>query len=427
MYSQRVVGKTLDKLCATFKVSGVRRHSVAEVEEWIARLLDAEPPAKSTVPSRRLTPEEEAFILNELILFKADFEYAASRYFYCSVEGAGIKRMYPLFDSQKLTLAEVARIEEEIEDSQLAEGILINTLKARRLGMSTLAQAMLWHRVVSQTFLQGVVASDVPSQSSYTISIGKMMYDGLPWWLKPGLRAFSNTYPEEYEFVTGSHIWCHAGQSVRGMVGERGQIGRGKGPSIIHLTELATWDDTSQIDSALLPTIPYSPRALAVFESSPRGRNNWWHTHWTTCMKGSGRFRPVFIPWYAEPRKYSRPAPPGWSPADTTLAHARRCEEQGPRWLHASRVSLTREQLFWYESTRAYYEEKDKLSDFLQEYAADPEECFVFSGRTLIPLAVLQGIQDRARAPLAAFEIAPQMDVEKARLMEERLGPEAGR
>jgi len=421
VYSLRISALSASRLAETFHVAHLSEHTIAEVEEWTERLADAAPPPKGDgSPTRELASEERAFILNERIVTKASFEYWASRYAFCSVEGAGIKRMYPLFDSQMLALQEFARIEERIADNQLAEGILVNALKARRLGMSTLAQAAVWHRLTTQTYLQAVTASDVPAQSSYTFGIGKLMFEKLPWWLKPQLRAFSNTFPEEYELATGCHVWCHAGDSKRGMEGERGQIGRGKGPSIVHLTELATWDDTGQIDSALLPTVPYSPRALVFFESSPRGRNNWWHKHWLVSMAGHGRFTPIFIPWYAEPRKYRKPAPPDWTPSETTLAHARRCEEQGPRWLHRERVDLTREQLYWYEGTRAYYEAKDTLGDFLQEYAADPEECFVFSGRSLISVEVQQRIQDGMRPLAAAFEIAPLMDVEKAKVLEGR-------
>jgi hypothetical protein len=123
-------------------------------------------------------------------------------------------------------------------------------------------------------------------------------------------------------------------------------------------------------------------------------------------MSGKSRFTPIFIPWYAEPRKYRRRPPEGWRPKDTTLNHARRCEEQGARWLHHP-VRLTKEQLYWYEFTREDYEGQDALSDFLQEYAADPEECFQYSGRGLVPVKVQQEIADAARPLLAGLRIIP--------------------
>src|SRR3990172_8144814 len=148
MYSPRISALSAERLAETFHVAPLAEHTIAEVEDWTERLADAAPPAKGDgSPTRELAREEHAFILNERIVTKASFEYWASRYAFCSVEGAGIKRMYPLFDSQVLALQEFARIEEQIADSQLAEGILVNALKARRLGMSTLAQASVWHRL----------------------------------------------------------------------------------------------------------------------------------------------------------------------------------------------------------------------------------------------------------------------------------------
>jgi hypothetical protein len=76
-------------------------------------------------------------------------------------------------------------------------------------------------------------------------------------------------------------------------------------------------------------------------------------------------------------------------------------------------VTLTRDQLYWYESTRRYYEAKGSLTDFLQEYAADPEECFVFSGKSLIPVDVIQRITDQSRSLVAGLEIAPLRDIER--------------
>ncbi len=674
MYHPSIIASRLDALCEAFHLSSVREHSIPEVEEMCQRLASAAPAKDSTSPSRPLAKEEVAFIQNELVLTKASFPYWGSRYCYVSVEGAGVKRMYPLFDSQEIVVEELGRVEKEVADNQLAEGILLNFLKARRLGLclapetrvltadfrwlpvgelvpgtvlvgtdenigggrgsarrlrrcvveavretrafayrltldtgrilvasaahrflwrstqdtlrwrrvdemrvgdqlrtitqvwertdsddgwfggmldgegslrgrrhaggseicvaqnpgpvmdrvlaylgrnsftfhvdkkkpedrrkglwkavvnrtneifeilgrtrptpfvnatwwegkefpgkhcgwkptvitkieklgvrrlidlqtstltfiaegvvshnSTISQAAILHRLTTQTGLRAMTGASTPDQTTgVNWAIAKLIYERLPWFLKPALLSYSNTFPERYEFANGSALFTGAGKAMSGTGGDRGDIGRGGGFSLLHLSELARWEDTQQIDSALLPTVPYSPRALVFFESSPRGRNNWWHKRWQVSLEGKGRFHPVFIPWYAEPRKYRKVPPADWSPKESTLAHARRCEEQGPRWLRRSSLSLTRDQLYWYETTREYYEAMDELSDFLAEYAADPDECFVFSGKSLVPLLVLQRIADQARPLLTKLEIAPRMDIERLRLQGER-------
>jgi hypothetical protein len=411
VYSERIVAKRLDAMCAAFGLKTVKEHAPGEIDEWTKRLSDARGPKGEVL--RDLAQEEQAFVRNELVFTKCSYRYWAERYSYCSKQGAGITRMFPLMDSQSAILGEMGRVEDaaaEREDEG-AGGIMVNVLKARRLGASTLAQSLVTHRLTTQTYLDAICASDVPEQSSYTIQMHRLMMSKLPWWLKPGLQSFKNTYPQTYDYRNGSRYWCHAGVSNRGVEGDRGQMGRGKGISVCHLTELSTWEDTDQIDSALLPTMtPPHSRVLAIFESSPKGRSNWWHEHWETCVQGLGYFAPIFLPWYAEPKKYRRAVPEGWRPLPSTVAHARRCEEQAPRWIHRP-AALTKEQLFWYESSRAYYERKDKLGDFLQEYAADPDECFVFSGKSLFPLDVIQRVEDQRKPLMAALEVMPLMDM----------------
>ena len=77
-----------------------------------------------------------------------------------------------------------------------------------------------------------------------------------------------------------------------------------------------------------------------------------------------------------------------------------------------SKVSLTRRQLYWYERKREAYEAKDMMNAFLAEYAADPDECFTFSGRTLISPMIIQRCVDQARGVAGVFEVGALMDLE---------------
>lgn len=405
MYHPRVVAKNLELLSAQF-LSGhlPPERTIEEVDSFTKQLEDAAD--KDGRPLRQLSMEEQAFITNELVWSKVSYRYWAERYAYCSMEGAGIKRMFPLFDSQELILLELGRLELARWENQEQEGLLVNLLKARRLGASTFSISGIVHRQTLQTHLDAMLAADVPAQSSYNFSIYRLMYERLPWWMKPKISSKGFTFPEHLEFDNSSRVDVRSGKGLRGTEGERGDIGRGMGLPLVHLTELTKWEATEQIRQALLPAIPYSPRALVFFESSPRGRGTYWHNHWLHAMSGKGRFSPIFIPWYAEPKKYRRVPPPNWRPKETTLTHARRCEDQGARWLHHP-VRLTKEQLFWYEFTREDYEGQDGFADFLQEYAADPEECFQYSGRGLVSPMAQQEILDAAKPLAAGLRIIP--------------------
>lgn len=413
MYSEKVVHARRERVETAIKRQ-LRVHSVDYCQEMVERLADCR--GEKDIEVRKPTDEEVKFIQNELYMTKLSFTYWAERYAWISNKGIGIRRMYPLLESQNLILSEAGRLEEETFFVELGreDGILILLLKARQLGGSTLAQAMLTHRVTTQDNINSLTASDVPESSGYIYGMFERILDNLPWWLKPKHTSRSTTFPQEIEFDGGSIVWTGAGKSVRGVQGKRGQLGRGKTIGCAHLSELSTWEDTEQINASLLPTMHPNPRLLAVFESTAKGRNNWWHRQWQSSVNKIGRFTPVFIPWYAEKNQYRKTPPVDWLAADTTVAHAKHCEKSGERWVHR-KVELTRDQLYWYEETRKVFVAEDRLSDFFEEYAADPDSAFQFSGRSIFGTAILERIERQMRQPVSLLDVGPMREIQRAR------------
>lgn len=411
MYSQKVVAHRREAFEKKLKRE-LKEFTPSQCEAMVARLAECRNDKDEEV--RKPTEEEVKFIKNELYMTKLSFTYWAERYAWISDKGIGIRRMYPLLESQNLILAEFGRQEEESVFGEREDGILSLLLKARQLGGSTLAQACLTHRVTTQDNINGLTGSDVPDSSGYLYGMFERILDNLPWWLKPEVSSRSSTFPQEIEFDGGSVVWTGAGKSVRGTVGKRGQLARGKTIGICHLSELSTWEDTEQINSSLMPTLHANPRLFVCFESTAKGRNNWWHRQWEASMKGIGRFTPIFIPWYAEEKQYRKTPPVDWVPAESTLLHAKHCEATGQRWVRR-KVRLTRQQLYWYEETRKVFESEERLSDFFEEYAADPESAFQFSGRSIFNSAVLERIANQMRQPVSLLDVGPMREIQRAR------------
>jgi len=407
MYSPKIVRAAVVKLEEAYKRE-LREYTTDECAEFNDRLSDAF--AEKGQQIRAFTAEEQAYIENELLMTKASWEYWAQRYCRINKDASTIAPMYPLLPSQEFILKKIGKLEEKIYEGEREDGILLNLLKGgRQIGGSTVAESILAHRSTTQNNLFGLIAADVPAQSAYLFDMYARMIDGLPPWLRP--EILEKVKDTEIKFDGGTNVWVGSGKSARGTTGQRGQLGRGKTLSIGHLSELSTWEATDQIQGALLPTIPRSPRVFFMFESTAKGRGGWWHEHWLKSRKNIGRFVPIFIPWYAEPKKFSLTAPEGWVAKETTLAHAKRCEMTGGKWVDGE-VRLTKDQLFWYETTRNDYEESGQLSTFLEEYgAADDDECFQFSGKTIFGAAVVQRIQDAARPVAGALEIKPMRDI----------------
>lgn len=381
-------------------------------------------------PTRRLTPEEDAFVAGERLLGKIDFRYWAERYAFINAGGTQLQRLTPLWETQEIALGELARLQEERLASGHPDGLLLNVLKARQGGISTLGAALNTHRVITQTHIRALLASDVPDNSGSEGLFG--MYErivaNLPWWLAPRERFHAKN--QHIIFESGSQILVESGKSMKGGLqekgGSKGQLGRSKTFSVVHLTELSTWEAPEQIDDSLMPAVPRSPRTLGIKESTAKGRHNWHHEDWLIGERGKGRWRNVFIPWYAEETKYWLPAPVDWVPSEDTLLEARKAAEAGPRYLHRE-VTLSRNQLYWWEETRAAYAAKGQLARFLEEFASDPESCFQASGRSIFTLDQLQYLKRLTRPMIDCWSVAPAMILSQERAAEIRELQEARR
>jgi len=387
---------------------GTCRAMVAELD----RLYD---PVKGRL-SRPHTKDEARFILHEQLRTAVDFRYWAERYGIINQDGQRIGPLYPLWESQEFFLDRLATVQESRRRTGHPDGIFINTLKARQLGISTITEALGVHRTTTQPHFRWLIASDVPenSGSEGMFGIAEHYLSHLPYWLVP--REIGHKKDQHVFFATGARILVESGKSMKGGLqdqgGTKGQIGRSRTYGGAHLTELSTWERPEQIDDSLMPTFPESPDTLVVCESTGKGFN-WWSDHWDAAAHGQDpRFSGgnVFIGWYVEKQKYWLPPPAHWSPLISTLEHARKVEREAPRWM-GRKVTLSRAQLYWWETHRALAEAKNELARFLEEYPATPQEAFQFSGKSVFPLPVRERIDNQSRPIMDVWEVRVAAEV----------------
>lgn len=370
-------------------------------------------------PTRSLTPEEDRFIANERLLCKIDYRYCAERYHKIRGEN-GLQSIHPFFEPQEIVLRRLAQLQLERRDTGHPDGLLANILKARQEGISTLAQSLVAHRVTTHTHVNALTASDVPENSGSEGIFGKfeLVIDHLPWYLRPATKFHKKD--THWVFANGSWMNVESGKSMKGGLqdqgGAKGNLGRSRTYTVLHLTELSTWERPEQIDDGLLPAVPRSPRTLALKESTAKGRHNWHHEDWLEAVRGDGhgavggRFIAIFLPWYALAKNWL-PAPAGWLPDPSTVAHAKKAEQEGPKWLGRP-CRLSKDQLYWYEQTRGDYLRKDMLAKFLEEQAADPEECFQHSGRSIFGIEALQYLESLAHPMIDCWSVNVARDLE---------------
>lgn len=351
--------------------------------------------------SRLLTRDEQSFILNEQILAKLDCNYFLPRYATLvrdGIAGGGLGKL-SLWESQKLLMDVIEKAEqEEWEKSQRGEpsdGILICDHKARQIGHTAIGRAILMHRLLFWGHTRGTSASVDEDKVQELYDRDKLLWENLPLYLKP--KLLFDVKNEHLRFdLTQSFLLYQQSNKVS-------SLGQGRQFNVAHCTELSEYLFPERVEVDFFPTLPQSWRTFCLLESRANGRGNWWHRFSELCRQGrKPRWRYCFIPWYAEPKKYLRTPPVNWKPSEVAMLHARHVHDTSREFVGKD-VYLTREQLYWWESTRKEYQESGSLNYFLANYCCTPEESFQHSGISAFPTEFLEKSRLGAAASKGTF------------------------
>lgn len=404
MYSPKVIQRNTHGL-------DLRYHSLAEVERAIAHFNsiarfddDGDWTGEYTRP---LDKDELAFQRNEALLCKWDFNYASSRY-------ARImdwtKRLVPFTPN----LAQRIKLDIYSELEERGVALVIQALKARQLGSSTLDELIVWHRVTFRPHTEAIVGSSDPEKSAKMFGMVERAWKHTPFWLKPECTKYSRG--EFYEFGNvDSSVSIQHGTQFSG-------IGRGTTPSVAHLSEIVDYDEPEQlIDASLLRALHEHPEAYISLESTANGRGDWWHKTWVAnkenVANGMAKMYPVFLPWFVGRDIYptetwlrARPVPPAWEPQDSTIQHAVRAADYVSRTPLLKRYlgeswTMPVEQMWWYEVERKWALQKNELNIFLSECPASDDEAFQSRTGSIFPIEIISDRREATTLPKWALSI----------------------
>lgn len=359
---------------------------------------------------RPLTATEQRFITNERTLCALDFRHYWLPYY------ARIINWQKQPTSFTPNVAQQIVMDLWAEDERGGRAIWMQQLKARRLGVSTISELNVCHRFQFQAYSNNVVASADPQKTLEMAGMIKFCLEQQPWWLLPRVTKIKSAIPVEFGDIHTT-LAIQAGNQFTG-------VARGSAPNVVHLSELCEWDDADNlVDGALLPAIIDNPDVFGILESTAKGPG-WWKTTWEQNKRdwgrGTGRIRPVFLPWYVGTDIYptpadllKRPIPPDWIPSDRTIRHAERAREYvltNPLLFeHLAKSDrhwqMPRAQMWWREMGYQTAQEKKTLHIFLAEYCADDFEAFQVQQNPLLDQEIIISYQERTRQPKAVYTI----------------------
>ncbi len=404
MYAQSVINRRLERAAKKLGFEP-EHHSISACRsavEALNTLVDTEGGLK-----RPLRPDEIKWVRNERAVSQCDFRYWITRYCYIK-DWTDRPVLFTPNIAQEIKLDIWAMLE--------GSGRSVTEMdeKARQLGVTTLTELAVAHRVQHYPFVNAVVGSADPEKSLKMAGIMEFAWQMQPWWLLPRTTKYNSG--ELIEFGgQNSGVSIQHGAQFSG-------ISRGSTPTVAHLSELVDFKNPEQlVDASLLRAMHESPFLFLVLESTARGRHNWWHTTWEYSKEnwkhGRARFYPVFLPWFigrdlypTETWIHSRPIPRDWRPAGLTKQHAERAKQyvEANQYLRkhlGDGWEMPVDQMWFWEVTRAEYAAKNELSQFYSEMPADDNEAFQSLHNSAFNTEVIQIYRERTRNPLQVYGI----------------------
>jgi len=392
----------------------IQRHSidqVAQANAHIEAIFDEE--GKQTRP---YTVAEVRWIRNERALCRCDFVYWATRYGFIIDWLGQLVRFNPNV-AQLMALDVFA----ELEFMDIA--ILVQALKARQLGVTTLAELIVLWKTIFFPRTNSLVASSDPDKSAQMAQKMELCFENQPFWLVPEITSYHQGELIEFK-KQNSAVSIQHGTQMSGMA-------RGATPTTFHLSEVCDYrNPEGLIDAALLRAVHDSPWVFGLLESTASGRNNYWHNKWKFNIENwplrKSRLCPMFLPWYVGTDLYptetwirARPIPPRHEFPEIVRKHANRAKEyvqsgQNPlitKYLGA-RWEMPPEQMWFWEVTRNEYASTKKLNDFYAELCADDIEAFQSSNVSVFDAELLSEFRESRRPPVGVYGIrAPQSEI----------------
>lgn len=265
--------------------------------------------------------------------------------------------------------------------------IRIIELKSRKLGFSTLVEAILFALCHHYPERQGLIVSHRKDSTEAVFRMTQRFIKGLEdAERKPleggkpmkGVIQYKEPHSSRIEIMTAGG----------------GEIARGLTPQYNHYSELAFWPDDEITWTAAETAVPKGVAdTLLIVESTANGPQGVFFTLWGKAKKFDTPFQRYkylkemgsragwiadFSSWVNDPEAEIEP-PIGWEPQEETLKFS---EQYGP---------FTPRQMCWVE----HVVDQDFLGNwekFHQEYPANPELAFLFSGYPLFDQVKLKAL-----------------------------------
>lgn len=275
-----------------------------------------------------------------------------------------------------LVLKSIQRRMGEIELEELVRYGMARlfSLKGRQGGITTDQQGRNLHAIWSCPGAKCLTLTDNQKRTDATFEITRFAIEKAPHELLPRMGPAGT---REISFpALNSIFWTGTAGAT--------EVGRGLTLKRLHGSEFAFWREPKKTLNAAAPALE-RPGTTIVLETTAAGYGSEAHAFWEEAVPGGNGYRQIFFPWWdCDWEIYQTPLD---EPDELGALDE---EEQQLVALHG----LTLPHLKW---RRKKIREKGR-AEFLQEYAEDPDSCWIAAGGMFYDADLLKALQLRAQA-----------------------------
>lgn len=271
--------------------------------------------------------------------------------------------------------AQRALVDAVMDDLKHGRPVRYIVLKARQMGLSTIIEALCYWYAATHKYVSAAIVAHDREGSNTIYQIFQRYYDNSDTAFRPATKYYTkNDLTFDNDKGTGIK------SQIRTAVAKKEGTGRGQTNRFVHGSEVAFWEDSADIVSSLLQTVPLLPDTFIFLESTANGMGGYFYDTWMKAKKGEGSFKPFFFAWH-EHDEYELNIPKNVRFTPEQKEWLKDLKDFGYPDLRARRKLLWR-----IEKAKEFVHDPDK---WYQEYPSTDLEAFISSGRPVFAGKVL--------------------------------------
>lgn len=245
-------------------------------------------------------------------------------------------------------------VHEKLEEQKKEKGFIrAIILKGRQQGMSTYISARFFDKIMRYAGLKAFILAHREDATTNLYSLVDRFYENYPTPFRSPIKE-SNAKRLFFNNGSGYGVGTSGG----------GSVGRSDTIQLLHMSEAAFYENTRELTSGIMQTVPDRPNTEIIIESTANGTGNMFHKMCMNADNMHGKeedkngYVLIFVPWFWEERYVAK------IPENFRLTESEDSYKQS--------YNLTDEQMVW----RRHKIAASDLNTFQQEYPATISEAF---------------------------------------------------